>query len=180
MNMQETQNTAAFRALAAALSLLLAAGCASLPEGPEARRLRADRLAEQLTRLSPAIPAAETRDFASAAVEHSADLRRAYGVRLNHSLHNVLVYWGLKERGFCWHWQHDLAARLSGAAHPQLELHRIVADAGSTWHEHHALAVTPPGGSWDEGIVLDAWRREGVLWFGPVKTDSYPWREEKP
>jgi hypothetical protein len=180
MNTQRTQAAAAVRALAAAVFLLLAAGCASLPESPEARRLRATQLAAQLAQIVPQATAAETREFASAAVEHSADLRRAYGVRLNHNLHNVLVYWGLKERGFCWHWQQDLAARLGGAAHPQLELHRIVADAGSTWHEHHALAVTPPGGSWDEGIVLDAWRREGVLWFGPVKTDGYPWREEKP
>lgn len=179
MNTQRTQAAAAIRALVAAVFLLLA-GCASLSENPEARRLRATQLAAQLAQLAPQATAAETREFATAAVERSAELRGQYGLRLNHNLHNVLVYWGLKERGFCWHWQHDLAAALGRTARQHLELHWVVANPGSLWHEHHALAVTPTGGAWADGIILDAWRREGVLWFGPVKTDAYPWREEKP
>ncbi len=160
------------------LALALASGCASSPETPEARRHRAAQLALGLAHVAPRIPPGEARVFSRVAVERCADLREKYRIGLNHNLHNVLVYWGLKDRGFCWHWQEDLRQTLEAAAHPNLELHAIVASPGSLWHEHHALSVTAPGAAWNEGLVLDPWREEGLLWFGPVKTDDFPWMEE--
>ncbi len=165
-----------------AFALLAAAGllaaCASTPEQPEARRLRAARLALALERLNPAAPAESAHVLARVAVEKSADFRQTYHIQLNHNLHNLLVYWGLKDRGFCWHWQVDLQSVLAGCPHPGLEVRRICAYPGSLFHEHHALAVVPEGAAWEDGLVLDAWRDEGRLWFGPVKTDDYPWQAE--
>ncbi len=163
-------------ALLAAAGLL--AGCATTPEQPEARRHRAARLALALKQLNPAASAENARVLARVAVEKSADLRQSYHIQLNHNLHNLLVYWGLKDRGFCWHWQTDLGLALGNPAHPAFEVRRIWAHPGSLFHEHHALVVVPAGAAWENGLVLDAWRDEGRLWFGPVKTDDYPWQAE--
>ena len=154
------------------------AACASNPETREARRHRAAQLAMAVAQLYARTPAEEARTFSHVAVETCADLRQQYRIQLAHNYHNVLVYWGLKERGYCWHWQVDLNAALANGAHPDLEIHKIVASPGSMWHEHHALSVTAPGAPWNDGLVLDPWREEGILWFGPVKTDRFPWQEE--
>lgn len=166
------------RPLAPAPALLMLAACAANPEGPAARHRRAAALAVQLTRVAPQATAAEAGAFSQAAVETCADLRGRYRIQLAHNLHNVLVYWGLKDRGYCWHWQMDLAQALARTDHPDLVVHRIVATPGSLWHEHHALSVTAPGAAWNDGLVLDPWREEGLLWFGPVETDRFPWRPE--
>lgn len=157
---------------------LLLAACAATPESPPQRRQRAAELAVELARMSPQTSAAEARAFSRQAVETCADLRSQYHIQLAHNLHNVLVYWGLKNRGYCWHWQVDLDQALSQTDHPDLVIHRIVASPGSLWHEHHALSVTAPGAAWNDGLVLDPWREEGLLWFGPVKTDRFPWQQE--
>lgn len=162
-------------ALGAAQALV---GCASTPEQSGERRLRAAQLAMEVRKVAPGASDETARVLSRVAVEKSAQLRQAYHIQLNHNLHNVLVYWGLKDRGFCWHWQVDLQSALAVCDHPGLDVRRIYAHPGSLFHEHHALVVMPAGGDWRDGLVLDAWRDEGRLWFGPVKTDEYPWLEE--
>ena len=46
-----------------------------------------------------------------------------------------------------------------------------------TRREHSSVVLTAPGQPFDEGIVLDAWRHSGRLYWGAVKTDKYPWIE---
>lgn len=158
--------------------LALLTACASTPEAPADRRLREAQLAMALAKLAPGAPTEEPRLWARVAVERSAQLRQTYRIDFNHNLHNVLVYWGLKNRGFCYHWQTDLGSALADMPHPSFEVKRIWAHPGSLWHEHHALVVVPAGGDWQDGLVLDAWRNEGVLWFGKAQGDEYPWIEE--
>ena len=45
--------------------------------------------------------------------------------------------------------------------------------------EHSSVVLTAPGQAFDQGIVLDAWRHSGRLYWGAVKADKSPWIEVK-
>ena len=45
-----------------------------------------------------------------------------------------------------------------------------------TLREHNSLVVTAHRLPFAQGVVLDAWRHSGRLWFGGVATDKYPWQ----
>ncbi|HOC52079.1 MAG TPA: hypothetical protein PKI07_13410, partial [Verrucomicrobiota bacterium] len=46
-----------------------------------------------------------------------------------------------------------------------------------TRREHSSVVLTAPGQPFEQGIVLDAWRRSGRLYWSGVKEDKYPWIE---
>jgi len=92
-------------------------------------------------------------------------------------LHNASVIVGLKQRGLCYQYQEDLYDGLKPVHSEHLALHFIEANKGRL-NEHHALALVAKGAKWDSGLVLDAWRANGNLYFGPLKTDKYPWLHE--
>lgn len=162
----------------ALLGLLCLSGCATPQESHQAHRERTVRLAQTIHALCPKASPKETQRIAHTATKTSAALRQSYKIHLNHNLHNLQVFWGLKRRGFCWHWQEDLESALVKTPQKQFEFKRVCANAGSTWFEHHALVVNAKGAPWKDGVVLDPWRQEGVLWFGPVTADHHPWMEE--
>ena len=149
--------------------------CASMPESVPARDTRVEQLTKALQTLSPQVEKREAQQLATVAVSTAAQLREKYGVSLTPWLHNVEVYWGLKERGYCYHYQQDLYAALKKVNTPHLQLHYIRA-LPKEHFEHNALSVTAKGAAWDSGLVLDAWRNAGVLVFAPVKEDKYPWQ----
>lgn len=156
----------------------LLAGCAHQPESPLAQQARIERLSAALQGLSPAVTASEADGFARVAVERAAGLREDYGVRLTPWMHNVEVNSGTRSRGLCFHYARDLAAALEPLPAPHLQIHRIQANRNGLT-EHNALAITARGAAWDSGLVLDAWRHAGVLYFGPVRGDRYPWQPRK-
>lgn len=40
---------------------------------------------------------------------------------------------------------------------------------------HHAFAIYRNGGSYEEGIVIDPWRNDGLPYWCPVSEDNYNW-----
>ena len=102
-------------------------------------------------------------------------LAREYAVVRPAWLHNNLVNLGLRDRGLCYHWANDLFARLQTLDLQSLELQLAVANMDRR-REHNAIVVTARGRPLSEGIVLDAWRRSGRLWWGYATTDKYHWQ----
>ncbi len=152
--------------------LLLAAGCAS----PPPTNTSAPKLAQRLRALSPSVAPAEATLAAETAHAYSLELADEYRVVRPAILHNMLVNVGLRQRGLCFQWADDLSAKLQSLHLQTLQLHRAVARL-DTRREHNAVVLTACGQPFDQGIVLDAWRHSGRLYWGDLAQDKYPWRE---
>lgn len=156
------------------LSLNLSA-CAHRPEGIPERNQRINTLSVALQALSPEVGAQEAYRFAATAVTTAAGLREKYGVRLAPWLHNLEVNRGKRPRGLCIHYAVDLFSALEAVPAPHLTLHLIRARPHEI-REHTAISITAHGQPWYTGLVLDAWRHGGILYFGAVTRDKYPWQ----
>ena len=158
--------------LFAAACLVGLAGCASLR--PEASP--AANLAGRLEALGPTVAPAEATLAAETACSYSVELAQEYRVVRPAILHNILVNLGLRKRGLCFQWADDLSAKLQSLDLRTLQIHRGVARL-ETRREHSSVVLTASGQPFDQGIVLDAWRHSGRLYWGNVKQDHYPWIE---
>jgi hypothetical protein len=162
------------------LALLLLAvsscgwGCRSLPEPQPTTRVRESTLEQALHSLSESIDPVDAALIAKSAVEESLELSEKYEAVRPPWLHNVMVNYGFRERGLCFHWTNDLFLKLHALEARSMELHLAVARM-DTRKEHNAIVVTARGEPFETGIVLDAWRKSGKLHFGPVVGDKYPW-----
>ena len=150
----------------------LLSSCASRPV-PDWRETAA--LREQILRLDGAVDPDEASRLAEAALEKSAALAREYRAIWPPWLHNNLVNCKLRDRGLCYHWANDLFAGLQALHLRSLELHLAVARI-DTPREHNAVLITAHRQPFDQGVVLDAWRHSGRLWWGFAATDKYPWQ----
>src|SRR5512137_3025286 len=154
------------------LCVLVLAGCAS----PRPTGSPSSNLAQRLDALSPTVAPAEATLAAETACSYSVELAKEYRVVRPAILHNVLVNLGLRKRGLCFQWADDLSAKLQSLQLHTLQLHRGVARL-ETRREHSSVVLTAPGQLFDQGIVLDAWRHSGRLYWGTVWEDKYPWIE---
>ena len=150
------------------------AGCAHTPAASRAGDVRS--LQTALTALAPTVRADEAGKMAGTAYDYSEVLATRYQVVWPPLLHNYLVNSGYKERGLCYEWAEDLLAQLEALQLKSLELHWGLARYG-TAREHNSLVVTARGQPFEQGIVLDPWRRSGRLVWVPVAADRYPWVE---
>lgn len=156
----------------AGFCLLLVAGCAT----PDRLGKSPEDLAARLHRLSPSVDGREADLAASTACAYSLELAREYRVVHPAIFHNVLVNIGVRKRGLCFQWADDLSAKLESLHLRTLRLRRGVARL-DTRREHSSVVLTAPGQAFDRGIVLDAWRHSGRLFWSGVKEDKYPWIE---
>lgn len=157
-------------ALSLALVLLLATGCVS----PGHRTSPPAGLAERLRELDASVDPTEAALAAETACVYSAELGQEYRVVWPPIWHNFLVNIGVRHRGLCYQWADDLSAKLETLHLRTLELHRGVARL-ETPREHSSVVLTACGQPFDQGIVLDAWRHSGRLYWAGVKEDKYPW-----
>jgi hypothetical protein len=151
----------------------------------EAALARGDVVAEaelrtKLAMLSPTVRVDEAERLAQCAYITSRQLAREYRVVFPPALHNILVNTGARKRGLCYQWTEDLMRELDALKLETLELHWGEAFAG-TFSENNGLVVTAKGQPFEQGIVLDAWRYQGHLYWGPVRKDpeGYKWQENK-
>jgi len=160
----------------AAGGLLLGAlaGCATAHD--PAVTANAAGLREKLCGLSPEVEPAEARRAADTACGYAAYLAREWRVVWPPLLHNCLVNLHLRPRGLCYQWADDISAKLAELHLRTLQIHRGVAHL-DTRREHSSVVLTAPGQPFERGIVLDAWRHGGWLYWGAVATDKYPWIE---
>jgi hypothetical protein len=131
-------------------------------------------LKQRIVSLSDAVDQSEAGKLAYAAITQAQSLAREYRAVSPAWVHNVMVNYGLKSRGLCFEWANDLFLRLLDVDLHTIDLHLIVAHV-DTPREHNAVAVTARGAEFSTGVVLDAWRHSGHLFFGPVSGDKYPW-----
>ncbi|MEK0448185.1 MAG: hypothetical protein RL088_453 [Verrucomicrobiota bacterium] len=157
---------------------LLVPACVN-PGTAAQRRLRATSLATDLTSLSKSVHPSEATLLAQTAVEESARLSTEFRPMHIAWLNNNLVNSGVLDRGLCWHWRDDLFPRLFALKLRTFDLHLASARRGTSL-EHNAIVVTPRAGRFEEGIVLDPWRRGGVLVWKRVADDRYPWEPLPP
>ena len=160
--------------IAIGFCLFLLAGCAA----PRQSGTSSQALAERLCGLSPSVDQREAALAAETACVYSLELARQYHAVRPAIWHNVLVNLGLKERGLCFQWADDLSAKLESLHLRTLTLRRGVARL-ETRREHSSVVLTAPGQAFNYGIVLDAWRHSGRLYWSGVKEDKYPWIEVK-
>ncbi len=147
-------------------------GCAT----PKPAAASATALTQRLESLDDQVAAGEASLAAQTAVFYSLELAREYRVVRPAIFHNVLVNLGVRQRGLCYQWADDLTARLESLHLHSLQIHRGVARL-ETRREHSSVVLTAPGQPFDQGVVLDAWRHSGRLYWDDVKQDKYPWVE---
>jgi hypothetical protein len=143
-------------------------------------REKIERLEQELIGLSAAIDKTEAQILAESAVRESAVLAEEYQLVRPAAAHNLLVVFGFKDRGFCYHWTQDLIKRLQALDLKSFQLHWGVAYRGSELREHNCVVITARGQDFFEGIVLDPWRNSGNLYWARVTKDEYPWKELSP
>ena len=89
---------------------------------------------------------------------------------------NFLIHIGARDRGFCFHWAHDIGAELRKLPLKTLVLHWGEAYP-ATHLEHNVVVVTARGQPFGTGYIIDGWRAAGRLLWWPVLKDEYPWKE---
>jgi len=138
----------------------------------------AERLASQLTSLSPRVNREEARLLAECAYAAASQLRKQYRMVGPPVFNNFLVHWGIRKRGYCFHWSEDLLVALDALRLTSLELRWGEAHAGK-WRENNCIVVTAKGQQFNQGIILDCWRHLGHLHYGPVLSDADPYVENR-
>jgi len=89
---------------------------------------------------------------------------------------NFLIHIGARDRGFCFHWAHDIGLELRKIPLKTLVLHWAEAYPGNHL-EHNVVVVTAVGQPFGTGYIIDGWRAAGRLLWWPVSKDEYPWKE---
>ena len=165
---------ALLRGMLAGAMLLLAACAAPPPPQPE----EVSRLAAAIRGLGPEVDPEEAERAAKMAYRHTHDLALEYQITDPPIVHNTKVNMGLKPRGLCWHWARDMEDRLKAEDFQTLDLHRAVANSDNAFRlEHSTAIISARGDAYDEGIVLDPWRKGGRLTWAGVREDaSYDWQ----
>lgn len=117
----------------------------------------------------------EADKIAHTVIQSFKEQRQEYKMIRPAVLHNMFVNTGFKKEGFCWHWARDLLKRLNS-----LELNQYRIQWGTAYEgklrEHNCLVVIPKGGKFEEGLVLDGWRKSGKPYWCRVNKDHYPWK----
>jgi len=100
----------------------------------------------------------------------SRQLAREYGVTGDPAIHNYLIGIGARTRGICADYVHDIGGRLR-----ELRFKTLVLHWGTAWEkestENNGLIVTARNQAFEDGIILDGWRRAGRLFWCRVRDD---------
>jgi hypothetical protein len=128
-------------------------------------------LRNALVKLSPDVDPGEAELLSLTAHITARNLAREYGIVLNPEFHNFLINIGSRQRGYCAHWARDIGARLKELKPETLMLHWGAAYAGTTG-EHNVVVVTARNQPFQDGIIIDGWRRAGRLFWCAIKKDE--------
>ncbi|MDJ1007452.1 MAG: hypothetical protein QNJ13_06460 [Paracoccaceae bacterium] len=171
-----------FKAMSVALFLGLAAcGTTYGPEGPPmGTAIEVNQLEAELLALGPDVDPEEARRAAEIAYSYTHRLALEYEITDPPLIHNTKVNMGLKPRGLCWHWAEDMENRMRAENFETLDVHRAIANADNHFRIDHSTAIlSAKGDAFDEGVVLDPWRKGGILFWSPLLEDEdYVWVEQ--
>jgi hypothetical protein len=127
-------------------------------------------LGKALAGLARDVDPAEAQSVSFTAHTTARKLAREYRVVLNPEFTVFLVNMGMRKRGWCGHWAQDIGAQLKELKLKTLVLHWGVA-FDKTSSENNCIVVTARNQPFDQGIIIDGWRRAGRLFWCPVKQD---------
>ncbi|PYI43623.1 MAG: hypothetical protein DMF12_03105 [Verrucomicrobia bacterium] len=128
-------------------------------------------LAKALTALATDVDPAEAQALSVTAHTKARSLKKEYRVVLNPEFTVFLYNIGMRKRGWCGHWAQDIGAELKELKLKTLVLHWGEAYPNTT-SENNALVVTAQNQRFEDGIILDGWRRAGRLFWCQVKKDD--------
>ena len=135
-----------------------------------------DALAAQLVALSSEVDPEEAQQAARLAYARTEELRVAYQITDPPLVHNAKVNMGLRPRGLCWQWADDLESALRAAKFRSFALHRAIANATTIRIDHSTVIISARGQGMFDGIVLDPWRKGGMLtWVATTQDPEYKW-----
>jgi hypothetical protein len=129
------------------------------------------KLSDALVALAPDVDPGEAELLSATAHTASRDCARKYGLVWSPTFQNFLIQIGKRQRGWCGHYTRDIGERLKELRLKTLVLHWGAAFAG-TYDESNCLVVTARNQPFEDGIVLDGWRKGGRLFWSAVKKDS--------
>ena len=127
-------------------------------------------LSKALAALGPEEDPGEAELLSVTAHTTSRSLAREYRIVLNPEFQNFLINIGLRQRGYCAHFARDIGTRLKTLKLKTLVLHWGAAFAGTSG-EDNCLVVTARNQPFQDGIILDGWRRAGRLFWCAVRED---------
>jgi hypothetical protein len=130
-------------------------------------------LSKALAALTSDVDPAEAEQLSVTAHTTARRLAREYRVVLNPEFTVFLVNVGMRKRGWCGHWAQDIGARLK-----ELKLKTLVLQWGvaydKTSSENNCIVVTARNQPFQDGIIIDGWRRAGrVFWCPVIKDNEY-------
>lgn len=139
---------------------------------------RVEELSRMIAALGPRVDHREARQVAEVAMAYPMILANDYGLTSPPITHNMLVNMGMRPRGLCTHWAEDMLRRLDELELETLRLYWAVAYPTKPFRlEHSSALVAAREKEFDTGIVLDAWRDSGTLFYSKVTEDErYAWQ----
>jgi hypothetical protein len=158
---------------------ILLAGCSAKPQNLHVTSEQVEKLSLDLQQLSDKVDREEARMFAYEALLYPQILAERYGLVYPPTFHNFLINTGLKERGLCYQWSEDMITHLKNLHYQSFDLRWGVANKGE-FDEHNTVVVVAKGAPFYTGILIDPWRRSGVLYWTKLNNDpDYRWVENK-
>ncbi|HHB93532.1 MAG TPA: hypothetical protein ENK88_00060 [Campylobacterales bacterium] len=164
------------------LLLLIFGGCSLTPLPPSSPKIittKIERLSDMIIDLNSTIDRYEAQEIASRAVKYSKHLAQKYRVVSPPLWHNTLVNLGIRKRGLCYQWAEDLLSYLLAKKYQTIQFYTVGSSIGN-YFEHNALAISAKGSSFEKGILFDAWRNSGDLYFIEIYKDKrYKWKNRE-
>jgi hypothetical protein len=145
-----------------------------LATGPDDQTLVA-----RIAQVGPGVNADEARRVAETAYNTGRQLAAEWDMASSGNMQSFLINIGSRKYGYCYHFANELLLRLDALRLRTLQLHWAESDPG-TDTEHNVIVVTAKGQPFEQGILLDNWRRAGHLLWGPVTGDpTHYWLENR-
>jgi hypothetical protein len=135
-----------------------------------------EKFTKAIIALSPTVDPAEAQMISETSHHTARELQKKWRVFPFALVQNFLIHVGARDRGFCFHWAHDIGMELRKLPLKTLELH-WAESYPNTHLEHNVVVVTLPGQPITSGYLIDGWRAAGRLLWWPVVKDEYPWKE---
>ncbi|MEO0772438.1 MAG: hypothetical protein AAFZ04_04575 [Pseudomonadota bacterium] len=128
--------------------------------------------------LGPGVSPYEAARAARVVYTYVDQLKIEYQITGSPLAHNTKVNMGIAPRGLCWHWAHDIDARLMRERFQTLQIHRAIANHNNLRLEHSTTMLGRRGDPMYRAIVLDPWRLGGTLFWDIAANDTrYDWTD---
>lgn len=158
------------------LALLVCFACAPA-RADDSKSIR--NFSKAIAALAPDVDPAEAEAVSVTSHTTARRLAKEWRVVPPANFQNFLIHIGRRQYGYCFHWARGIGTELRALHLKTLVLHWAAADPGTNL-EHNVVVVTARGQDMRDGYIIDGWRACGRLIWWPVKTDTYPWKEDLP